>query len=243
MHKTYFNWSSGKDSALALYYLLQDKKYSIDLLLTTVNKEFERVSMHGLREELLDKQVENIGLPLKKVLLNGNVSMEEYNVVMQQNLQELKADKYTHTAFGDIFLEDLKKYRENQLEKEVITATFPLWKRNTKELLQEFLALGFKTIVVCVNANLLDESFVGRIIDEQFIKDLPENIDVCGENGEFHTFCYDGPIFKKPVEFEIGEKVLKEYKTDKNECTTDTSEKETKKTWSHSFWYCDLIPK
>ena len=155
--------------------------------------------------------------------------MQLYDDIMKNSLEELVSSGFKYSIFGDIFLEDLKKYREQRLEEINLKGVFPLWKRDTKELIQEFLALGFKAITVSVNANLLDKSFVGRIIDERFINDLPSNVDVCGENGEFHTFVYDGPIFKEPIDFEIGEKVLKSYKTD------DAN------TWDASFWYCDLI--
>ncbi|WP_196889266.1 diphthine--ammonia ligase [Aureivirga sp. CE67] len=241
MKKTYFNWSSGKDSALALYKLLQDKEYQIDLLLTTVNKDTERVSMHGLRVELLKKQLENIEIPYKLIELSGNVSMESYNKIMQENTSELKEQGFEYTGFGDIFLEDLKNYREKELEKVGLKTVFPIWKEDTKEVLKQLLDLGFKAITVCVNAAYLDESFVGRVIDEEFINSLPENVDICGENGEFHTFVFDGPIFKKPVDFKIGEKVLKTYKpVDEDDNCFQSDDKQ--QSWDTGFWYCDLIP-
>ncbi|MBL4605937.1 MAG: diphthine--ammonia ligase, partial [Flavobacteriaceae bacterium] len=205
MKKTYFNWSSGKDSALALYKMLQNSEYSIDLLVTTTNKDFQRVSMHGLREELLQKQAELIGIPLQTIPFAADVTMEVYSETMREAMSSLVEQDYTHGVFGDIFLEDLKTYRDTKLADVGIQGVYPLWKQDTKALLNEFLELGFKAITVCVNAKLLGEEFVGRIIDEQFIKDLPENVDVCGENGEFHTFVFDGPIFSKPVDFKLGE--------------------------------------
>ena len=244
MKKAFFNWSSGKDSALALYKVLQQKEYNIETLLTNVNKDYSRISMHGLREELLDKQVEQLGLPLQKLYFPADVTMEMYNKKMKTKLTEFKNQGLDYSIFGDIFLEDLKNYRDTKLAEVTLTGVYPIWKIDTKDVLQEFLALGFKAITVCVNAKLLGEEFVGRVIDEQFIKDLPEGIDVCGENGEFHTFVFDGPIFKNPIEFEIGEKVLKSYTLnddDDQNCHTDTSEKV--KTYDTSFWYCDLIPK
>ena len=244
MKKAFFNWSSGKDSALALYKVLQQKEYNVETLLTNVNKDYSRISMHGLREELLDKQVEQLGLPLQKLYFPADVTMEMYNQKMKAKLTEFKDQGLDYSIFGDIFLEDLKNYRDTKLAEVDLKGVYPIWKIDTTEVIKEFLALGFKAITVCVNAKLLGEEFVGRVIDEQFIKDLPEGIDVCGENGEFHTFVFDGPIFKNPIEFEIGEKVLKSYTLnddDDQNCHTDTSEKV--KTYDTSFWYCDLIPK
>lgn len=237
-HKTYFNWSSGKDSALALYHLLQNEKYAIDELITTVNSHFNRVSMHGLRKELLVTQTNAIGVPASIIELPEMPSMDVYEQTMLETVTRLKNDGFTHSAFGDIFLEDLREYRDKQLSKQNLLAVYPLWKRDTKELLNEFLDLGFKTIIVCANSKYFDEDFVGTIIDKNFIDNLPEGVDPCGENGEFHTFCFDGPIFKKSIEFTIGEKVYREYDTPKTDddsiCKSD-SEK-------YGVWYCDLIP-
>lgn len=234
MQKTYFNWSTGKDSALALYYLQKENKLNVDLLVTTINKHFDRVSMHGLRRELLEKQAKAIGIPLQTIELPEMPSMLDYENIMNKELSELKTSGYSDTIFGDIFLEDLRKYREKELEKFNIKAHFPLWKKDTKELIYEFIDLEFKAIVVSINANLLDKSFVGRVIDKQFVADLPTHVDPCGENGEFHTFCFDGPIFKKPIDFTIGEIILKEYKTPKSETKTNQKDK-------MGFWYCDLL--
>ncbi|SEK39831.1 MJ0570-related uncharacterized domain-containing protein [Aquimarina amphilecti] len=242
MHKTYFNWSSGKDSSLALYYILQHKEYDITKLVTTINDDFKRVSMHGLRESLLDDQAISLNLPLHKIKLSASVSMTSYNEVMKKNVEQLNSDGYTHCVFGDIFLEDLRLYREEQLNSVGIQGIFPLWKKDTKELLLEFINLGFKAITVCVNAKYLNDSFCGRILDESFLNDLPENVDPCGENGEFHTFVFDGPIFSNPINFEIGEKVLRNYSPsadDDDNCFSDKDDK----SWDTSFWYCDLIPK
>jgi len=226
--KTYFNWSSGKDSALALYHLLQDERYTIEALVTTVNSHYNRVSMHGLRKELLLAQTEALNIKSRLIELPEQPSMAVYEQKMTAAVTELQTEGFTHCAFGDIFLEDLKEYREKQLNTFNITALFPLWKRDTKVLLNEFLDLGFKTIIVCANAAYFDADFVGKIIDKDFIDALPENVDPCGENGEFHTFCFDGPIFKNPIPFNIGEKVYREY---------DTPDNSNTKT---GFWYCDL---
>jgi len=230
LHKSIFNWSGGKDSALALYKILKDDQYKISGLLTSVNSAFKRVSMHGVREELLDEQALQLKLPLYKLQLPEQPSMDEYNDKMSDMMQHLRDDGFTHSVFGDIFLEDLKKYREEKLETAGFKAVFPIWKRDTSELIREFIELGFKTVVVCVKAELLDERFAGRVIDDQFIKDLPPGVDPCGENGEFHTFVFDGPIFSQPIEIEIGEKVFKEYKS-------PTS------SGNMGFWFCDIKMK
>lgn len=234
-YKTYFNWSSGKDSALALYHLLQDKRFTVDELVTTTNKHYNRVSMHGLRNELLVAQTNAIGIKASLIELPEMPDMEAYESVMNKTTTRLKNEGFTHSAFGDIFLEDLRKYRENQLAKQDLKTVFPIWKRNTKQLLNEFLDLGFKTIVVCANSKYFYEDFVGTIIDKNFIDNLPEGVDPCGENGEFHTFCFDGPIFKNPIDFKIGEKVYREYDTPKTDDANDSSDK-------YGVWYCDLIP-
>lgn len=240
MKQAYFNWSSGKDSALALYQMLQQSEYEITQLITTVNADVNRVSMHGLREELLDLQAEALGFPLEKISLNGNVSMSEYSRILGDAARRLKDAGNTHAIFGDIFLEDLRKYREDQLKSVGLQAVFPLWKQDTKVLINKFIDLGFKAITVCVNAKLLDESFAGRVIDKQFLADLPDGVDPCGENGEFHTFVFDGPIFKNPVDFRIGEKMLRNYAPADNE--DDNCFSDDEKPWNTSFWFCDLVP-
>jgi uncharacterized protein (TIGR00290 family) len=221
-----FNWSGGKDSTLALHYALQDPSLRIHYLLTTVNDAFDRVSMHGVRSSLLIKQAESIGIDLYQVRLPEMPGMGEYESAMHCHLSQLRAKGITHSIFGDIFLEDLKQYRENKLAEIGMAARFPLWKRDTTELLREFIALGYKTVVVCAKEGL--EDFCGRVIDDSFIDDLPEGIDPCGENGEFHTFAFEGPIFKTPIPFELGEKVFKTY--------------ETAEIKGAGYWYIDLLP-
>lgn len=237
-HKTYFNWSSGKDSALALHHLLKDNHFSVDHLITTVNSHYNRVSMHGLRKELLVAQTNAIGIPASLIELPEMPSMAVYEKIMNKTVSGLKQEGFTHAAFGDIFLEDLRDYRDKQLATKNLSTIYPLWKRDTKELLTEFLDLGFKTIIVCANSKNFNEDFVGTVIDKDFIKNLPKGVDPCGENGEFHTFCFDGPIFKKPIEFSIGEKVYREYKSPKTNddpiCKSDDEK--------YGVWYCDLIP-
>jgi len=242
--KAIFNWSSGKDSALSLYKILQNPDYKIEYLLTSVNEKFQRISMHGVRVELLEAQAKSIDLPLKIMQIPEMPTMEVYETVMMQTLTELQENGITHSVFGDIFLEDLRKYREDQLAKIGFEGVFPIWKIPSKELIDEFLQLGFKTIVVCVNERYLDKSFVGRIIDQNFINDLPENVDLCGENGEFHTFTFDGPIFSKPINFEIGEIVYRKYEKPKTEDLSETAcDTSASDTFDYGFWYCDLIPK
>jgi uncharacterized protein (TIGR00290 family) len=243
--KALFNWSTGKDSALALYKTLQNSEFEISCLLTIVNQQFQRVSMHGVRVELLEQQAESIGLPLEIMQIPEMPTMEVYEKVMQETLTKLKNQGVTHSIFGDIFLEDLRKYRENKLAEIGFEGVFPLWKIPTQDLIQEFISLGFKTIVVCVNERFLDKSFVGRIIDQDFINDLPENVDVCGENGEFHTFTFDGPIFSKPIDFEIGEIVYRKYeKPEKEEDSSNTAcDNSSSDAFDFGFWYCDLIAK
>ncbi|MEE9409256.1 MAG: diphthine--ammonia ligase [Polaribacter sp.] len=240
MKKTYFNWSSGKDSALALYKIQQDSTYNLDLLVTTINKDFNRVSMHGIRNELLFKQADSIGINLKTIEFPADVTMDSYSEIMKEAMNSLLEKGYSHTVFGDIFLEDLKAYRDSKLKEVNITGIYPLWKNDTKEVLQEFLGLGFKAITVCVNAKLLGAEFLGRVIDEQFIKDLPDNVDVCGENGEFHTFVFDGPIFKNPIDFSVGEKVLRSYTLHDNDGDNCHQSKKENSNHDTSFWYCDL---
>lgn len=241
MKKTYFNWSSGKDSALALYKMLQNPEFTVDLLLTATNKDYGRVSMHGLRETLLHQQAASIGIPLQTIPFPADVTMDSYSKTMKTAMQALVAKGYTHGVFGDIFLEDLKQYRDQKLAEVGITGVYPLWKQNTNVVLKEFLTLGFKAITVCVNARILGKEFVGRIIDEEFIADLPDGVDVCGENGEFHTFVFDGPIFTQPVPFTIGEKVLRSYTLYEGDSDNCYQDKKKQKDYDSSFWYCDLI--
>ncbi len=238
--KALFNWSGGKDSALCLYKLMQTQQYDIVALLTSVNQQHQRISMHGVRTELLDKQAESIGLPSVKMLMPENSSMNDYENIMRSALQKFTDQHVTVSIFGDIFLEDLRAYREEKLKEVNMKGIFPLWKIPTKDLIREFIGLGFKTITTCVNEKYLDKSFVGRIIDHDFINDLPDNVDPCGENGEFHTFVFDGPIFKNPIAFEKGEIVYKKYESPKND-NNDVCNTTDENPYEFGFWYCDLI--
>jgi uncharacterized protein (TIGR00290 family) len=234
-----FNWSGGKDSSLALYHCLKNPELDIRYLVTTVNDSANRISMHGVREELLIRQAESIGIPLYQIRLPEMPGMKEYDEVMGKHLQKFKDEGITHSIFGDIFLEDLRKYREGRLAEVGLKAIFPLWKRDTTELINEFLDLGFRTMIVCTQHPL--ESLTGKEITKELVASFPENIDVCGENGEFHTFVFDGPIYKHPVAFEVGEKVFKEFKAPKDaddSCISTTAASDEKS----GFWYTDLVP-
>ena len=230
--KALMNWSGGKDSALSLYHVLRQQEYEVQYLLTTVNDSFRRISMHGVREEFLDQQAQNIGIELVKLRLPETVSMEEYQTRMTETMQPLIEQGVTHSIFGDLFLEDLRQHREERLAQIAMKGVFPLWKRPSLELLAEFWDLGFKTLVVSVNGNQLDASFCGRILDRDFVKELPKNVDPCGENGEFHTFVFEAPYFSKPIDFQLGETVEKIYNY-KNSAGRDLTS---------TYYFTDLIP-
>lgn len=236
--KGYMNWSGGKDSSLCLHYIQQDDRYSIDCLLTSVNAAHDRISMHGVRRSLLEAQAKAIGLPLQTIELPEQPGMQEYEQVMMNKVAALKSSGFTHAVFGDIFLEDLKRYREEKLAAMNISGVFPLWQMPTKELMQQFLQLGFRAVIVCVNEKYLDKSFCGRLIDESFVQDLPDNVDVCGENGEYHSFVFDGPVFKHPIHFTKGETVYRLYQAPQqvqNNCHPVNQPPE------YGFYFCDLL--
>jgi len=214
-----FCWSGGKDSCMALHRLRRDPLREVVALLTTVTEGFDRISMHGVRRELLERQAASLGLPLEIVTIPPQCAGPDYESRMEAMLLTWKNRGITKVAFGDIFLEDLREYREKNLAKIDMTAIFPVWIWPTSELVREFISLGFRAITVCVDPKILDESFVGREIDENFLAALPAKADPCGENGEFHSFVYDGPGFTAPVPFTVGDKVLRD-----------------------GFWFCDLLP-
>lgn len=235
--KVIFSWSGGKDSSYCLHKVLQEDIFEVKYLLTTVNGNFKRVSMHGVREDLLDMQADSIGIPLLKVYVKEGTN-DEYERQMEALLLKAKAEGIQLVVFGDIFLEDLRVYRENNMAKVGMKAVFPIWKTDTTILINDFITKEFKTITCCVNDGYLNESWVGREIDQSFVNDLPENVDACGENGEYHTFCFAGPIFKKKIDFSIGEKIYKPLEiktTDDSVCTSNTMTK--------GFWFVDLIPR
>jgi uncharacterized protein (TIGR00290 family) len=218
--KIIFTWSGGKDSAMALYELQRTHSYEVSALLTTITEDYERISMHGVRRILLERQADSLGLSLEKVFISKNTSNEEYESKMQDALIKYRATGVSYVVFGDIFLEDLRKYREDNLSKVDMKGIFPIWKRDTTELAHTFIDLGFKAVVTCVDSNVLDKKFVGRVFEEQFLSELPSTVDPCGENGEFHSFVYDGPIFRERIAFTVGDIVLRDNR----------------------FYFCDLIP-
>lgn len=225
----YLNWSGGKDSAMALHQVQQADPGAVQLLLTTVNETYQRISMHGVRKELLEQQARAIGLPVVQVQIPEQVDMESYDLLMRKALEKQIDSGFTQSVFGDIFLEDLRAYREERLAELGLEALFPLWKRDTTELFHEFVQLGFKAVVVCVHAGKLDQSFVGRELDLSFLNDLPAGVDPCGEHGEYHTFVYDGPIFSAPITFKKGEIVNRTYGKEGD-------------AWNAGFWFLDLEP-
>ena len=197
-------WSGGKDSALALYYFKNSSQYQVRYLLTSITKDYNRISMHGVRTILLDSQSKSLGLTIEKIFISKNSSNEEYENQMREKLSFYQCQGISSVAFGDLFLEDIRKYREQNLSKITMRGIFPLWKKNTYELAHQFIKLGFKAIITCGDSQVLDKKFVGRYFDHQFLSDLPLGVDPCGENGEFHTFVFDGPIFNEAVPFETG---------------------------------------
>ena len=233
--KAIFCWSGGKDSSYCLHKVLTEGEYDVRYLLTTINSQFNRISMHGVREDLLEKQVAEIGIPLLKARVSQGTN-EDYEKQMESMLLKAKSEGIEHVIFGDIFLEDLRVYRENNLAKVGMTGVFPLWKINTKELIADFIARGFKTITCCINDEHLSEKWVGREMDAAFVNELPSAVDACGENGEFHTFCYAGPIFKNEIKFTIGEKVYKPLAVKTEDDVCHVPESKTK-----GFWFCDLL--
>jgi uncharacterized protein (TIGR00290 family) len=239
--KVVFCWSGGKDSALALNRILHDARFEVIALLTTCNEHFQRVSMHGVRLELLEQQARAIGLPLEKIFVSRRSSNEEYQQKMTSCLHAHKTRGVTGCVFGDIFLEDLRRWREEHLARVGMRGIFPIWKENSRGLIGEFIELNFGSVICCVNDAYLDESFVGRNIDAGFTGALPTDVDPCGENGEFHSFAFAGPIFQQPVKFKVGEKVYRPveqtHPTDSLPVCPAPNARGTK-----GFWFCDLLP-
>jgi uncharacterized protein (TIGR00290 family) len=208
--KVVMSWSGGKDSALALHELRADPRYEVVALMTSVSEEFRRVSHHGVREELLEAQAEAIGLPLTKIYLpsgkNAPCTNEVYEEIMGRVMDDFRSRGVYVVGFGDLFLEDLRAWRENNLAKAEMTGVFPLWKRDTYRLARQIIAMGFKAILSCVEGKV-GTGFAGRAYDESLLADLPAGIDPCGEYGEFHSFVPDGPCFGRPVPVTVGETV------------------------------------
>jgi len=215
-----FCWSGGKDSTLALHELVREGNVEIVTLLTTVTGDYDRISMHGVRTELLRAQADSLGFPLTLVTIPRGCSNVQYETSMEATLRSFLTQGVASVAFGDIFLEDLKAYREKNLEKLGMKAIFPIWKRETRELINTFITHGYRAVISCIDPRVLPPSFAGRMIDHEFVHDLPRNVDPCGENGEFHSFVFDGPLFKRPIQIGRGESLERD-----------------------GFWFCDLIPE
>ena len=212
------SWSGGKDSCLALAEIRQSHK--VVALLTTITQDFDRISMHGVRRILLERQAESLDIPLHKVFISKGAGNDEYEEKTTEALELFRAKGVTSVVFGDLFLEDIRAYRERLLGRLGMSGLYPVWGRNTPHLIREFLARGFKAAVVCVDPAKLSRAFVGRVLDGQFLSELPAEVDPCGENGEFHTFVFDGPGFRAPVPFSFGEIVRRD-----------------------GFWFADLVPQ
>lgn len=209
-NKVWVSWSSGKDSAYALHKLRQMNEYQVVGLLTTITEEYDRVSMHGVRCKLLEEQAKRVGLPLHIVAIPADCTYEIYESQMENLLQEAINQDVKHIAFGDLFLEDIRTYRETKMAAMNITPIFPLWGYSTKWLAQDMIKAGMKAILSCIDSRKLDSSFAGRQFNEALLFDLPMNVDHCAENGEFHTFVYDGPMFSSPIPISLGEKVQRD---------------------------------
>jgi uncharacterized protein (TIGR00290 family) len=215
-----FCWSGGKDSAMALHTLLQQKHFEVVALLTTVTEGYDRIAMHGVRRELLERQARSVGLPLQEVRIPPQCVNPVYEARMEEALHLFYDQGVRTVAFGDIFLEDLRAYREKNLARIGMAALFPLWQRDTRELIRFFHQQRFRALAACIDTKVLDPSFAGRELDESFFRDLPPQADPCGENGEFHTFVFDGPIFQSPIPVRAGDVVNRD-----------------------GFVFCDLLPQ
>jgi len=213
-------WSGGKDSALALYEILHSHDYEVASLLTTLTADYDRISMHGVRRTLLGQQAQALRLPLHQVFISKEATNEEYESQMEAALDHFRPLGVSTVVFGDIHLEDVRKYREDNLATVEMTALFPLWGRDSAEVAFTFVELGFQAVVTCVDSKVLPKDFCGRVIDSHFLAELPHGVDPCGENGEFHSFVFDGPIFTRSVPFAVGETVHRD-----------------------TLYFCDLVPR
>lgn len=220
MIPTLMSWSGGKDSCLALYEIQKAQDYRVAALLTTVTRDYDRISMHGVRRILLERQAASLGLPLHEVFITKDATNQEYETKMEEAFSMYREQGIDRIVFGDLFLEEVRAYRDQFLARHDMHGIYPVWLRDTTEFIREFIKLGFKAVITCVNGEVLDSSFAGMMIDENFLSALPPHVDPCGENGEFHTFVFDGPVFKEAVKCSVGEKVARE-----------------------SFWFCDLLPE
>ena len=232
--KVTISWSGGKDSALALYHVLQDKSLEVVGLHTVFNAQNLRVGLHGVHERLIERQAAALGLPLTKIYLEESETHDVYREVMSTFYRESALSGIDAVVFGDIFLEDLKAFRENLLRDTGLDGVYPLWRMKTAPLMEQFLSLGFRTLVCAADAMFFLPGDVGQTIDYNFLKRMPAEVDVCGENGEFHTFVFDGPIFRTPVKVEVGEPVTRSYRY-----SVKTAEGGIKEL-SKNFLFCEL---
>lgn len=209
--KIVLSWSGGKDSAMVLYEIRRSDRYEVVSLLTTVSEEFDRISHHGVRLALLERQARALGIPLETVMLPGRAcTNEEYEAILGQAMRRYAAQGIGAVAFGDIFLEDIRAYRERHLAEVGLRGLFPLWHRKTDELARRFMGLGFAARICCIDGRKLDKSFAGRAYDAACLAALPEGVDPCGEYGEFHSFVHDGADFAQPVALDVGEIVKRD---------------------------------
>jgi uncharacterized protein (TIGR00290 family) len=208
--KILLSWSSGKDSAWALHVLNQDQPGRVAALLTTINEDANRVAMHGVRRELLQSQANAAGLPLWTVTIPHPCTNEMYEMRMRQACDRAVADGFTHVAFGDLFLEDVRRYRETRLAGTGLTPLFPLWGLPTRQLAHDMMAAGLRARLSVVDTRVLAASFVGRAFDHELLRDLPPTVDPCGENGEFHSFAVAGPMFRHAIDVELGDTVTRD---------------------------------
>jgi len=217
-------WSGGKDSVLALRAVLGDPSLEVEALLTTVTTEYDRISVHGVRRSLLHAQVRALGLPLLEMEIPASCDNATYEAALANALRAARSrnDRLHRCVFGDLFLEDVRRYREERLAPLGMQPIFPLWGRDTSRLAREFIDDGFRAVVVCVDMTLLDASFSGREYDASFLEELPPAVDPCGENGEFHTFVYDGPLFRERVEFSLGQTVVRDNRFVYTDLVTST---------------------
>lgn len=227
------SWSGGKDSSFALYKVLQDPAYEVESLHTTFDAELHRVGMHGIREELVEAQAKSIGIHLDKIYIEKGSSNENYEKALAAYYLQKKEQGVQAVVFGDIFLEDLRNYRIALMKKFGLECIFPLWGENTAFLSKEYIKAGFKSQLCCMKSEYFVEEDLLKLYDLSFLKDITKRMDPCGENGEFHTFVFDGPVFKTPVLYKTGERIIKTYEI-------KTANDETIQT--PGFWFVDLLP-
>src|SRR5487761_585261 len=209
LEKVLLSWSGGKDSALSLFSMSRSRKkqFEIAALLTTLTEGYDRISMHGIRKELLQMQSRSLGIPVEEVWIPKNATNEVYEARPSEAIRKYANQNVSSVVFGDLFLRDIREYREKFLQKLGVKCIFPIWGEDTTALAKFFIDSGFKAIICCVNPNLVGKEYCGREFDKSFLSEIPESVDPCGENGEFHTFVYHGPIFKEKVEAKVGDVV------------------------------------